>query len=134
MTVLGFNPGAPDKGNCPPPTENKVSFTSCTEDSTSDLLKFINGTPNAIGYAAVSQLGASYPQVSVLRIDGVTPTTDNVRNDTYKFWAVENLFAATQPTALTEDFLDFLSHYRESNLPSGFIPCYDAPQSLGTGC
>jgi phosphate transport system substrate-binding protein len=134
MTVLGFNPGTPDKGNCPPPTGNKVSFTSCTEDSTPDLLKFVNGTPNAIGYAAVSQLGTSYPQVSVIRIDGVAPTADNVRNETYKFWAVENLYAATQPTALTKDFLAFLSHYREPNLPPGFIPCYDAPAALGTGC
>lgn len=133
-TILGFNPGAPDKGNCPAPTGNKVSFTSCTEDSTPDLLKFVNGTPNAIGYAALAQLGPGYPQVSVLKIDGVAPTSGSVRDGTYKFWAVENLFAATQPTALTRDFLNFLAHYRDSDLPAGFIPCYDAPQRLGTGC
>jgi len=132
--ALDFNPGEPDKGNCPPPTGSKVSFTSCTEDSTPDLLNFVNRTPNAVGYAAVSQLGTSYPQVSVISIDNVAPTPDNVRNGSYRFWAVENLFAATQPTVLTKDFLDFLSHYRESNLPPDFIPCYEAPARLGTGC
>jgi phosphate transport system substrate-binding protein len=134
--VLGpdHNPGAPDKGNCPPPTGRSFSFTSCTEGSTPDLLNFVNKTPNAIGYAAVSQLGASYPQVSTINIDGVGPTTNNVGNKSYKFWAVENLYAAVQPTTLTKDFLSFLSHYRDPDLPPGFIPCYAAPQSLGTGC
>jgi phosphate transport system substrate-binding protein len=133
-TFLGSNPGEPDKGNCPPATGNKVSFTSCTEDSTPDLLKFVNGTPNAIGYAAVAQLGDGYPQVSTLTINGAAPSADNVRNKMYSFWAVEDLFAATQATALTTDFLNFLSHDREPTLPPGFIPCYDAPQALGTGC
>jgi phosphate transport system substrate-binding protein len=134
MTFLGSNPGEPDKGNCPPPTGNTVTFTSCTEDSTPDLLKFVNGTPNAIGYAAVAQLGTSYPQVSTLSVNDVAPSADSVRNKTYGFWAVENLFASTQPTALTTDFLNFLSHYRDPKLPPGFIPCYDAPAALGTGC
>jgi phosphate transport system substrate-binding protein len=132
--VLGRNPGPPDKGNCPPPTGRSFSFTSCTEGSTPDLLNFVDKTPNAIGYAAVSQLGASYPQVSMISIDNVAPTSDNVRNESYKFWAVENLYAAVQPTTLTKDFLNFLSHYRDPDLPTGFIPCYAAPQSLGTGC
>ena len=70
----------------------------------------------------------------MISIDNVAPTADNVRNRSYKFWAVENLYAATNPTTLTKDFLDFLSHYRGSNLPSDFIPCYAAPESLGTGC
>jgi phosphate transport system substrate-binding protein len=132
--VLGLNPGAPDKGNCPPPTGRVVSFTSCTEDSTPDLLNFVNGTPNAIGYAVVSGPRTNHPQISVISIDNVAPTADNVRNGSYRFWAVENLYAAAQPTMLTKDFLNFLSHYRGSNLPSDFIPCYAAPASLGTGC
>jgi phosphate transport system substrate-binding protein len=132
--VLGRNPGAPDKGNCPSPTGATVSFTSCTEDSTPHLLSFVNETPNAIGYAAVPQPDTTYPQVSVLSIDSFTPTADNVRNEQYNFWVVENLYASTNPTVLTKDFLNFLSHYIDPNLPSDFIPCYAAPKSLGTGC
>ena len=49
--VLGGKGVPPDKGNCPVPTGNRVSFTSCTEDSTTDVLKFVNSTPNAVGYA-----------------------------------------------------------------------------------
>jgi phosphate transport system substrate-binding protein len=132
--VLGRNPGAPDKGNCPPPTGRAVSFMSCTEASTPYLLNFINSTPNAIGYAAFPQPGTSYPQVSVLTINNYAPTADNVSSGNYKFWAVENLYAATNSTALTKDFLNFLSHYRDPNQLPDFIPCYEAPASLGTGC
>ena len=85
--VLGINPNSlvPDKGNCQVPAGSRVSFTSCTEDSTADLLNFVNGTPNAIGYAEVfGPLG--YPHISVLSIDNVAPTRENVLNGLYKFW------------------------------------------------
>lgn len=132
--VLGLNPGSPDKGSCPQPTGQAASFTSCTEDSTAHLLDFVNGTPNAIGYAEVSKPGAGYPKISVLSIDNVAPTTGNVANGSYKFWTVEHLYAATQPTTLALDFLDFLSHYKGPNLPPDFIPCADAVKTLGAAC
>lgn len=133
--VLDLNPGPPDKGNCPVPTGSTFSFTSCTEDSTADLLNFVNGTPNAIGYAEVSRPLTDYPQVSEISIDNAAPTPDDVRNGSYKFWIVEHLYAAMQPTALAKNFLGFLSHYyRGSNLPPDFIPCSDALKRLGADC
>jgi phosphate transport system substrate-binding protein len=132
--VLGGKGVPPDKGNCPVPTGNRFSFTSCTEDSTADVLKFVNSTPNAIGYAVVSPPLTGYPDVAVLSIDNVVPRPDYVRNGSYRFWAVENLYAATQPTMLAREFLEFLSHYTDPNLPPDFIPCTDAPKALGTGC
>jgi len=124
----------PDKGNCPKPTKKAVSFTSCTEDSTADLLSFVNGTPNAIGYAEISGSQVSYPKVSVLSIDKVAPTPDNVANGSYKFWTIEHLYASTKPTALARDFLGFLSHYSEPDLPPDFVPCVDAVKTLGAAC
>jgi phosphate transport system substrate-binding protein len=133
--VLGLNPGPPDKGNCPVPTGSKFSFTSCTEDSTADLLTFVNRTPNAIGYAELSQPITDYTQVSVISIDNAAPTPDNVRNGSYKFWIVEHLYAAAQPTALTKDFLGYFSQdNKASDLPRDFIPCSDALKSLGAAC
>ena len=132
--VLGLNPGRPDKGNCPKPTGRIVSFTSCTEDSTANLLNFASMTPNAIGYAELSRPHGDYPQLSVLSIDNAAPTPDNVANGSYRFWTVEHLYAATQPTMLTKDFLDFLAHYKGPNLPPDFIPCSDALKRVGADC
>ena len=132
--VLARNPGTPAKGNCPPPARSAFSFTSCTEDSTADLLGFVNGTPNAIGYAQVPLPLTGYPQVSVLNIDGFAPTAANVRNGSYRFWTVEHLYAAMQPTTLAKDFLDFLSHHIESNQSPDFIACSDALKRVGADC
>jgi len=134
MTVLGFNPGPPDRGNCPPPTGHSFSFTSCTEGSTADLLNFVNITPHTIGYAEVSGSLTSYPQVSVININNAAPTPDNVRNGSYKFWIVEHLFASMHPTALTKDFLAFLPQYIASSPPNDFVPCSDALKKVGADC
>jgi len=138
IRVLSLNPAAPDvtpdKGSCPHPTGNAVSLTSCTEDSTADMLKFVNGTPNAIGYAETYGPFPGYLHVSVISIDNVPPTLANVRNGSYRFWAVEHLYAYAQPTTLTKDFLAFLPHYIESHPPQDFIACSDAPNTLETDC
>jgi ABC-type phosphate transport system substrate-binding protein len=128
--VLGLSPGLPDEGSCPPPAESAVSFTSCTEDSDADLLNFVNGTPNAIGYAEVLQPPTGYQHVSVISIDNAAPTPGNVLNGSYSFWIVEQLYAAVQATTLTKDFLDFLPHYLESNPSRDFIACSDAVKGL----
>ncbi len=133
-TVLGFNPGPPDRGNCPPPAGHLFSFTSCTEGSTADLLNFVNITPDTIGYAEVSGPLTSYPQVSVININNAAPTPDNVRNGSYKFWIVEHLFASMHPTDLTKDFLAFLPHYIASSPPNDFVPCSDALKKVGADC
>jgi ABC-type phosphate transport system substrate-binding protein len=126
---------APYGRKCPnPPTGSAVSFTSCTEDSTTSSLDFVNGTPNAIGYAETYGLLNGYPQVSEVKIDGFAPRRDNVLNGNYKFWAVEHLYAAISPTALATDFLTFLPGYIESNPTTDFITCADAPNTLESDC
>ncbi len=80
MKVLDLNQSdpaiQPDKGGCPAATGKAFySFTSCTAGSTSDLLKFVNETPNAIGYAETYELyGAGYPQVAQLDINNAAPS------------------------------------------------------------
>jgi len=135
--VLNLKPNSqdimPDQGNnCPKPT-------NCTEDSTQDLLKFVNGTPNTIGYAELLQANAgAYQNVSVLSIGNIEPTPGNVRNGKYGFWIVEHLYAAMQPTTLAKDFLNFVPQYiehMESNPPPYFIPCSGMPEKLvGADC
>ena len=134
MTVLGFNPPPPDKGSCPAPTGSAVSRTSCTAGSTDDLLMFVNGTPNAIGYADTYGPFPGYRDVSVLSIDGVPPTLANVSNGLYKFWAVEHLYAYVSPTALATDFLAFLPDYLKTHPQQDFIACSDASNTLESYC
>jgi phosphate transport system substrate-binding protein len=134
QNVLGANPGPAPKGNCPAPTGRAVSYTSCTEDSTTDLLDFVDQTPNAIGYAELYRPINAYPQASVIDIDGAAPTPLDVRNGSYKFWTVEHLYASAQASPLTKDFLDFLPRFLGSAPPNDFIPCSETLKNLGASC
>ena len=138
MDVLDQNPSTqmPDEGNCPPPTGRPFSnFRSCTEDSTQDLLNFVDKTPNAIGYAALAQPNAAYPNVFPLSINpDSSPSPGNVLNKSYKFWVIEHLYASAQLTTLAHDFLDFLPHYLEKYKSSDFVACSAALKKLPDGC
>jgi ABC-type phosphate transport system substrate-binding protein len=102
-----------------------------TENDTSGVIDFVRKTPNAIGYAETLQAD---PQVSPLWIDNVEPSKKNVLNGSYRFWTVEHLYTAPQPTALARDFLDFLPRYIESHPAGDFITCSDAAQVAGADC
>ena len=131
--VLGQDPGLPS-ATCPKATGQAFSFTGCTEDSTANVLSFVNQTPNAVGYAEVFGTLVADPQVSVLYIDNAAPTAANVRNGSYKFWTGEHLYTSTHPSALTSDFLAYLPNYLASNPPSDFIACSAAANIAGAGC
>lgn len=134
QNVLGINPGPPAKGNCPPPTGSSFSFTSCTEDSTTDMLNFIDGTPDAIGYADLYRPISTYPDAAVVEINGAAPTPRDIRNGSYKFWTVEHLYASAQPTALVKAFLNFLPRFLGTDPPNDFIPCSETLKNLGASC
>jgi ABC-type phosphate transport system substrate-binding protein len=139
ITLLGFlhNQGASPQvsGNgCPPP----AGGAACTAFSNADLLGFVNGTQNAIGYAEVDQESnghpAGYPDSSVLSIDGIAPTPANVRNGSYNFATVATLYMPPHPSALAKSFYQYLLQYVAANQSDGLITCSGVPQKLEANC
>jgi phosphate transport system substrate-binding protein len=136
--ILGVDPDRPDiqpdKGGCPPPTGGDFSFTSCTADSTTDLLNIVSRTPNAIGYAEMFQALSGNPHVSLISIDGVSPSSGNVLNGSYRYWSAETLYTTADPKAIARNFIYFLSYYLKSDPMPGFIACSGALTRVGAGC
>lgn len=101
----------------------------CLEDSTMQVLTYINQTQDALGYAESDAL-SYFPNVAVIPVDGQTPTRDNVLNGSYTFDATEHLYTKGTPTGLEADVINFLTSPAESAQLSGngFISCQD----LGT--
>jgi ABC-type phosphate transport system substrate-binding protein len=139
VTLLGFlrnqGPGPQASGNgCPPP----AGSAACTEFSNMALLSFVNETPNAVGYAEVDQQStghpADYPDASVLSIDGIAPTPANVRNGSYTFATVANLYMPPHPSALAKSFYQYLLQYVAANQSDGLITCSGVPQRLQANC
>jgi ABC-type phosphate transport system substrate-binding protein len=101
------------------------------ENDSAAVTAYVSKKNNAIGYGVALQ---DNPQVSLLAIDKAQPSKANVLNGTYKFWTVEHLYTAPQPTALVTDFLDYLPRYIQSHPQGDFITCSDAATVAGAGC
>jgi ABC-type phosphate transport system substrate-binding protein len=139
ITLLGFlqeqGSGPRVSGNsCPPPAGSAV----CTEYSNTELLSFVNETRNAIGYAEVDHESnghpAGYPDASVLSINGIAPTPANVRNGSYNFATVANLYMPPHPSALAKSFYQYLLQYIAANQSRGLITCSGVPKKLEANC
>ena len=139
ITLLGFlhsqGPTPQVSGNsCPPPAGSAV----CTAYSNTELLSFVNETRNAIGYAEVDHESnghpAGYPDTSVLSIDGIAPTPANVRNGSYDFATVANLYMPPHPSALAKSFYQYLLQYIAANQSGGLITCSGVPKRLEANC
>src|SRR5215469_9722000 len=114
-------------GSCPAVDRNGV----CLEDTTMDLLAYVNSKWYSIGYAEADPL-LFFPNVGVIPINGVAPTRANVLSGRYKFVATEHLYTRGAPTGLTADFIKFLtSSTVTAELRRGhlFIGCSDLPGS-----
>jgi phosphate transport system substrate-binding protein len=75
------------------------------QDSNGTVHDTIASTPGAIGV-----IGAAYIDAKVhpLSYNGVPYTPENVKNNTYKIYAVEHMYTKGQPTGATKAFLDYI--------------------------
>jgi ABC-type phosphate transport system substrate-binding protein len=132
--ILHVNPAKAVATTCPAPAQRPSSLKSCTANDTSDVISFVNGTPNAIGYAEVLGSLQGDPQVTELWINNVEPTKLNVLNGSYKYWTIENLYTGSHLIPLAKDFINYLPSYIQSAQPGDFIGCSDAARLAGPGC
>lgn len=65
----------------------------------------VSGNPNAIGYIGVGYIDNS---VKALKIDGVSPSRDTIKNGSYPIFRRLYLITKGDATGLTRDFIDFV--------------------------
>ncbi len=103
--------------------------SNLTTDSTGTVVKNVEQTSGAIGYAALG--AAKQSGLTILKIDNVEPTSDNVKNNSYKFWNIEHMYTKGNPKPLAQALIDYMTS------PDGkaaaesldFIAITDVPQS-----
>jgi phosphate transport system substrate-binding protein len=103
----------------------------CEKSSTDQLLKEVNATPGAIGYAeataAAADSASKYPPIDEIQLDGRDASPELVKNGQYPFWAVEYLYSYGKPApgTLLSAFLGYMfTDAAKSVLQSyGAIPC-----------
>ena len=98
-------------------------------NKTDVMLTTVAGDVNAIGYVSLGSLNDS---VKALAIDGVEPSAENIKNNTYAL--ARPFFVATkgEGTPLAQDFIGFiLSAEGQSIVEESYVASADAPKPYG---
>ncbi len=82
--------------------------SSLTTDSTGTVIKNIEQTAGAIGYAASNAAKKAGSGLTIVSIDGNAPTADLVKNNTYKFWNIEHMYTKGPATGLAQALIDYM--------------------------
>ncbi|MDP2366374.1 MAG: phosphate ABC transporter substrate-binding protein, partial [Ignavibacteria bacterium] len=93
------------------------------EPTTKEIVKFIEENENAIGYGGMGYKG----NIIHAKINGVEPTENNVRNDSYSIIRYLHFFTTKTPGGEVKRFIDWvLSPAGQSIVrKSGFIPLWE---------
>jgi len=103
--VLGGNDNAElGAGSCPAVDRN----SACLENTTMNLLAYVNSKWYSIGYAEADAL-LFFPNVRVIPVNGVAPTRANALSGRYRFVATEHLYTRGAPKGLAAAFIKFLT-------------------------
>jgi phosphate transport system substrate-binding protein len=85
--------------------EKVISENALLQQSNGQVRTTVATTPNTIGYLSFGFLDESTQPVE---IDGVAPTVDNVKNDSYPIARPLNMLTKGAPKELAQAFLDFI--------------------------
>lgn len=87
---------------------NKVDKTTdeaTVVNSTSVVMTTVAGNKNSIGYIS---LGSLNDTVKAVKVDGVEPTVENIKNNTYKVFRPFNIATRDDISKLAQDFISFI--------------------------
>lgn len=110
---------------------NKVDRTTeeaTTVQKTSVVLTTVSGDPNAIGYIS---LGSLNDTVKALKIDGVAPSIETVKDGSYTISRAFNIATKAEVSDATQDFINFILSAEGQKVVSdnGFIQVVDNAQA-----
>ncbi len=88
--------------------EKPASGKSLTVDSTGTVVQTIEQTNGAIGYITTGAASTEGSKLTILNIDGVTPSTSTVSDNSYKFWNIEHMYTKGAATGLAAAFINYM--------------------------
>lgn len=113
---------------------NKVDKTTAEAimtNSTSVMMTTVSGDMYGIGYIS---LGSMNDTVKAVKIDGVEPTVENIKNNTYKIARPFNIATKKNISDVAQDFIDFIMSADGQKVieDAGYISVSDAAAYAGS--
>lgn len=84
---------------------DKTTDEATVVNSTSVVMTTVAGNKNSIGYIS---LGSLNDTVKAVKVDGVEPTVENIKNNTYKVFRPFNIATRDDISELAQDFISFI--------------------------
>lgn len=116
---------------------NGEKIDNTTEDATitnntSVMMTGVAGDDYAIGYVS---LGSLNDTVKALKIDGVEPTVENIKSDSYKVYRPFNIATKGEVSEAAQDFIDYILSAEGQQIVSdeGYITIDDAAPVFAGG-
>lgn len=113
-------------------TGNKVDKTTkeaVIAGKTDIMLTNVSSDEYAIGYVSTGSLNDG---IKALMVDGAAPTTENIKNGSYKVARPFNIATKGEPTGLAKDFIDFImSAEGQEVVAKSYIKIDDAAVAYG---
>jgi phosphate transport system substrate-binding protein len=102
---------------------DEYSENSVIKPTTKEIIKFVSENINAVGYGGMGYTG----NVIHANINGISPTEENVRNDSYPITRYLHFLTTKSPGGSIKKFIDWvLSPAGQSVVgKSGFIPLWE---------
>ncbi len=93
------------------------------QPTTPEIIDFVEKNENAIGYGSIGYQG----NVVRARIEGVEPSEENARNDTYPITRYLHFFTTNVPKGIVKNFIDWVLSPDGQRVvkQSGFIPLWE---------
>lgn len=116
---------------------NGEKIDNTTEDATitnntSVMMTGVAGDDYAIGYVSLGSLNYT---VKALKIDGVEPTVENIKSDSYKVYRPFNIATKGEVSEAAQDFIDYILSAEGQQIVSdeGYITIDDAAPAFAGG-
>ncbi|MBK7631377.1 MAG: phosphate ABC transporter substrate-binding protein [Ignavibacteriales bacterium] len=96
---------------------------SIVKSTTKEVIRFVEESENAIGYGGMGYVG----KIIDAEIEGIDPSENNIRNDTYPIIRYLHFFTSKTPDGTVKKFIDWVLSPSGQNIvrQSGFIPLWE---------
>ncbi|HKU68948.1 MAG TPA: phosphate ABC transporter substrate-binding protein [Candidatus Baltobacteraceae bacterium] len=101
---------------------SKISEAGLTEDSSGAVTTMVSTTPGAVTYVALGY--TKDKPVTVVSINGIAPSVQNIQTGKYPIWSYEHIFTKGKAKPEAEDFINFVAHNDDVLWKLGYIPVH----------
>ena len=99
---------------------SKIAETGLTEDSSGAVITMVSTTPGAVTYVARGYT-VNKP-VTVLKVNNVAASDENVQSGKYPIWSYEHIFTKGKATPPVESFINYIATNNDALLKLGYLP------------